>query len=306
MAIKDMLVVRCEVPMIDGCPAIGRIKAFVVDQGVKAILEHQFTDRQGKPLDLSSSFDDGQSISQGANDKYTVMARIKEPIASGPSREQNPIWELNAWVENAAQGLVRVRLNKDVVEQAGIYEVGFAILDEDGDRVVVNDAFMSVEQGLWANSNKTLYDNLGPPTLREIRQTLVDTCPADNLLLDQVEFTTDQIIYAIIQPVEDWNVALPPLKFDYTTRNFPYRNPWKEAIVGHLLVAAAHNYRRNHLAYSAGGTAIDDKNKEQPYLQMGLQLLQGYKDFVLNKKVAINMGAVAGSIGSPFGSRFRR
>lgn len=71
--------------------------------------------------------------------------------------------------------------------------------------------------------------------------------------------------------------------------------------MGELYILAAKHYRRNQLAYNAGGIAVDDKNKAQEYEAIGNQMLQEYMKWVKMTKVQINKEAWDGSFGSTYG-----
>lgn len=294
-------VIKSELPQIDGCTLFTSVKAILANQGVPATVEHVLRDRAGKPLDLTELFgnsEDSQSESEPSNG--CVKVRVKEAVSDELDPVNNPLWELKATVVDAREGVINFKLPKAVVEYAGIYLVSVGVLDDNKTPLAVDAAIMSVEKSLWAGDMEVVLKQEGPPSLIEIRNLMVDRDPADNSLIDRVEFSTDQVMEAIIQPIQYFNEQPPPIA-KFTTRNFPFQAGWQDAIIGNLLIMAAHNYRRNQLAYSAGGVSVDDKNKEGPYLAYGNQLLQSYKDFVLNKKVEINVKGFMGSIGSPFG-----
>ncbi len=294
--------ITSELPQIDGCTLFTSVKAILASQGVPSLVEHVVRDRQGKPLDMTSLFPDAESEDVSAESlpagTGAVKVRIKEAVSDALDAVNNPLWELTATVLNAREGLIQFRLPKKTVELAGIYLVSVGVLD-DGTPVAVDAALMSVEKTLWARKLDVNLQQAGPPSILEIRSLMVDRDPADNSLLDRVEFSTDQVMEAIIQPIQYFNEQPPPIG-KFTTRDFPFQAAWQDAIIGNLLIMAAHNYRRNQLAYSAGGISVDDKNKEGPYLAYGNQLLQSYKDFVLNKKVEINVKGFMGNIQSPF------
>ena len=71
-----------------------------------------------------------------------------------------------------------------------------------------------------------------------------------------------------------------------------------------MLETAAHNYRRNQLAYSAGGISVDDKNKEQAYSAASARLMQRFQDMTRAKKIEVNISLFSGSIGSPYSGLF--
>jgi len=146
--------------------------------------------------------------------------------------------------------------------------------------------------------------NVGPPTLEEIRLSIRDNSGADNVLLDDVEFDSAEIIQSVMRPLQYWNEIPPPLNPLLTTKNFPFRELWLQGIQAYLFDIAANHYRRNQLAYSAGGMAIDDKNKEQQYVAASNRMLQMFQDNVKAKKIEINIAAFSGAIGSPYSGLF--
>lgn len=291
--------ITSDLPEIDGCTLFTAVRAILADQGVPALVEHQIRDRNGRPVDLSEQFPDGDSLDSQDAATWVVKVRIKEAVSDAPDAVNNPLWELTAAVTDAREGKIQFRLPVKTVEYAGIYLVGVAVLDADAVPRLVDSALMSVEKSLWPTKVGIALRQPGPPSLLDIRTSMVDRDPADNSLIDRVEFSTDQVLSAIVWPVQYFNEQPPPLT-KFTTRDFPFTAEWQDAVVGSLLVSAAHNFRRNQLPYSAGGVSVDDKNKEGPYLAYGNQLIQGYKDFVLNKKVEMNVRGFMGVVASPF------
>lgn len=299
---SDLGVITADVPVLEGCPLLSRLKLFVTQLGVVPTIEHTVRDRQGTPLDLSSLFDDA-SESEGTTASDQLYVRSKELVA--PASSSNTVYQAAGTVVDAAAGLVRFTLESDAVRAAGVYQLSISLHDAAGNRIYVDNPLMLVERSLFPLDLSVAqpYDQ-GPPTLQEIRQSLMDSGAGDNLLLDNVEFSDDQIAYAFARPVRQWNDTPPPLRPSLDTRSYPFLEPWTRAICGHLLLTAAHNYRRNHLPYSAGGMSIDDKNKETQYLRAGKDLLDEYSQFVQYKKVEINTALFTGSVHSIYGGIF--
>lgn len=302
----ELGVITAGIPEIDGCPVLTRVKAFIVDQGTAATLEHTFRDRSGRPVDLSDylAASDSESLSESTSSTPGgAVLRVKEwDSVGGHSKHRNPLWTLTAEPYDQSGGVLRAALDPDIVERAGLYQLSWAVLNSSGRPIAVNDGLLSVERSLYPNDPSILYSDLGPPTVNEIRMAMRDSGRGENLLLDDFEFGDDQILQAIVTPVQYWNEALPPIR-TYTTRNFPFRYNWKRAIVAYLMEAAAHGYRRNRLATAAGGVSVDDQNKEREYLMEADRRLTEFRDWVLNKKTSINAGMVGGSFGSSYGGR---
>lgn len=134
----------------------------------------------------------------------------------------------------------------------------------------------------------------GPLTVPEVRLALLDTYGGTNSsstisnLLDDVEFSDADIIAAQRWIVMKWNET-PPIINQYSIKDFPYRYWWLIGVCGHLLQTSAHRYRRNHLAYSAGGVSIDDQNKFKDYEATGMQKQQEFNEWMMKTKIALNM-----------------
>jgi len=300
-------VVTAGIPEIDDCPIFGRLNVFAVRQGVCETLQHVFRNPDGSPIDLSAvdrscedveiSEESAGSAESPAPRTYNIKVRIKEAVSNAGAR--NPLNEVEADVFIASEGVVQARPPVSMIPDAGIYNLSWGVLDEMDKPILVDETLLAVERSLWTQNPTDTYHTQGPPTLKEIRMALMDSSAAENILLDRVEFDTDQIIYSICHPVEYWNEVPPPVA-RRDTRNFDWKDHWQHAIVGHLLEIAAHNYRRNHLPYGAGGLSIDDKNKEQEYFRAGKEMLDEWQKWVLRKKVEINARMMVGSIGSSY------
>lgn len=300
-------VVRAGIPEIDDCPILTRLKAFLVDQGVQAQIEHTFRDRTGNPIDLSNWLASASSGSSASSSETppagTVKLRIKEWLGIGCSPSTNPV--MDAWGEavDPSAGVVQVQLSAAMVEHAGIYEMNWAILDEAGRPVCIDRGLLSIERSMFSLNEQTMKRALGPPTIQEVRMRLMDSMGSENLLLQDVEFKDEQILLAMNEPVRLWNETPPPLKRHYTTRDFPFRGAWLNGVLAQLHLMAANHYRRNRLMHQAGGTAVDDKNKEQEYMREGTRLWDEYKTWLMAKKVELNMQTFSGSVLSSYSGR---
>jgi hypothetical protein len=307
-------VVRAGIHEMDDCPVLRRVKAFIVDQGVAATLEHVFRDRRGRAVDLSGYLDVEGALSDSSSSLSTVpepggggtaVLRVKDALAHGPVSDLNPVWELPVTSHDPLAGVLQATLREDIVERAGIYQLSWAIRNGAGKVVLVNDGLLSVERSLYPLKRETLADDLGPPTINEIRMAMMDSDPAENqYLLDNVEFADDQLLQAILEPVQAWNEIPPPVR-TFTPRDFPFRFHWKQGIIARLHIYAAHHYRRNALQHQAGGVAIADKNKESEYLAYGQQLWNEYMTWLYNKKVEINLKGFLGEVRSAYSYRVR-
>jgi len=127
-----------------------------------------------------------------------------------------------------------------------------------------------------------------------------DNGPADNSLLDDVEFDAAEITQAVLRPIMYWNETPPPIQPLLTTKTFPFREMWMVGIQSYLFDMVSSHYRRNQLAYNAGGLSIDDKNKEQQYRAASNQLTQQFREMLRAKKMEINIGLFSGDLNSNY------
>lgn len=296
---SDEPIVETITPERDGCDILNRTNLYTFPLGIVPVIQHVVRDSRGNPIDLTV-LDSDESASTNV---IPVLLRIKEFVA--PAGAQNPVHQYEGTIIDAENGIVQVELDEDAVPRAGIYQTSLALSDSLNRTRFINNPVVWVERSLFVlDSTDTTY-NLGPPNLQEVRQALLDHGGAENSLLDDVEFTDDQIAMALTRPVQQWNETPPPIP-NTDTRLFPFREAWLKAVCGYLLVTAAHNYRRNYLNTSVGGINVDDKQKEGQYLQSGMMLLEEWKNFIQNKKIQLNLKYAYGSVGSTYGGVYPR
>lgn len=187
-------------------------------------------------------------------------------------------------------GLITIPFRPADLPYAGIWVAAVSCYDAAGDLIAEYPAWLEVRKGLNSQERSNT-----PISIPEIRLVLRDTCPEFNTLLLDLEFSDTEIAFAITRPVDEWNETPPPVQ-TYTPATFPWREAWRKAVCGSLLQSAAHHYMRNKMQYSAGGTSFNDKNKDNPYLQLAEQLLAEWKKFMAVKKVQLNAQQAFGSV----------
>jgi len=132
--------------------------------------------------------------------------------------------------------------------------------------------------------------NSGAISEMDVRIWLRDTDPAANLLINDFEFSPEEIRTAMTLAVDYWNDLPPYLQnAHFTVNNFPFRSAFMRGTAANLLFIAAHRFRRNALKYSVPGGAISDQEKYQEYDAAGDRVWQEYKDWVARIKRAINV-----------------
>lgn len=137
--------------------------------------------------------------------------------------------------------------------------------------------------------------NTGYLSDMDIRVWLRDHDPAANLLLDDYEFSTEEIRTAMTLTVDFWNETLPDVK-SYELYDFPYRHALLQGTCAKLLYMAANLYRRNDLQYQTGGGSVADQNKAPTYEAAADRLWQEYTRWVSLKKRSINQNMGWGNI----------
>jgi len=301
--------IRLRQTYVDGCPVLRKLRCHEVQAGQRARLLWNFHDPDGLTLNLDEcvpslpvpessgpeefEFDAVGRVSAGA------VLRIRELSGVNPSRDR--IHVVAAEVLDPVQGLVRSEpLPQAVVRTPGVYMEEWGWISSAGDLLFSNQCCTFVRRGLFGLSAMSRQQNLGPPTLEEIRLSIRDNYQADNPLLNDVEFDAAEIASAVLRPIQFWNETSPPLATLESTTTFPFREMWLLGIQAHLLELAAHHYRRNSLAYNAGGVAVDDKNKEQPYMAAAMAKIQQYQDMMRAKKIELNMRSFGGPISSTY------
>lgn len=138
------------------------------------------------------------------------------------------------------------------------------------------------------------------PTLiteNDIRLFMIDKTSDDNYLLDDVEFTPEEITQAHQLTVDKYNSTLPLL-------THVDEIPRYEAILGTaamLLRMKALNMTRNRLDYqNKSGTAVQDKNKGQEYIALSRMLMDEWEPRVKGLKVHLNIEDGYGRVGSSY------
>lgn len=304
----ELDIITPEIDTQDGCEILGKAQIFSVQGGSQPTLEWIFRDQQGNPVDLCGCVPDtsasgslSASGSGAATQRFTIQVRLDKLLKM---RKTAPVcWDGYFVPERCEEGVVRAQIPLAVAKALapGVYQLHWAIMDNSIDPPcpkLINRSALSWERSLFDVN----FGVDGPPTIQEIRLQIRDSSPAENLLLQDVEFSGEEIIRAIVKPVSLWNETPPDLTAHrYTTCNFPFRENWMTGIQGELMRIASHWYRRNRMNYQAAGVSVDDNNKEREYLQAAHLFLDEYQVWMTRKKVELNARGAFGEVSSPYG-----
>lgn len=113
-----------------------------------------------------------------------------------------------------------------------------------------------------------------------------------NRLIDGVEHSNRQIVWAIMDVIDDYNTTPPFTR--YTLFQFPSRSLLLRGVACALLESLGILQTRNHLNFSDGGLTVGLHDKTE-YIQRWLQLLKNqYEEKKKAIKVAINIESAWG------------
>ncbi len=276
------------------------VKLARVTQTSRKQLVFKLTDDSGKPVDLKNEVENPpapapnfapQKAATGLNVTVRLINRPNGSPIGGTVR-----WEVPGTILDQAEfpGFVSFQLTEVETRACGLF--GCYI-----ERQVSGPHMVDTWQVLVAVEPPAMFmlSGQGPLTIPEVRLALLDM---DNQvggnyafanLLDNVEFQDVEIIFAMRRIIDLWNETPPPV-FQATAGSFPYRYHWLEATCGQLLIMGAARYRRNRLAYQAGGIAIDDQSKADEYESTGQNKMKAFMEWMRNEKYRINMGLAWG------------
>lgn len=187
--------------------------------------------------------------------------------------------EVDCSIVDADAGLIDVYIPAHIMNQPGLHLASVQVYNLDGKLITQIPRYLEITPQLISVNR--------PLTIAEVRFALRDYPEANNLLND-VEFSDNEIAYCITRPVERWN-SMPPDVGQYDIHNFPWRDMHLNATIGELLKIAGYHYIRNQLAYSSGGLTVDDKNKGPTYMQMAENELAKFTQFCNERKFEANV-----------------
>lgn len=198
-------------------------------------------------------------------------------------------------VTDDEEGLVELSLAATDLKWAGIWTA--AVVCYTGEVAVAE--FKAYLEVAWGIAHDT-YKQGGHPVplgIFSVRMALRDFSAEYNTLLEDLEYSDQEILFAMQRPVDEWNDT-PPAITQYTLVTFPWREMHLKATCGYLLQTAAHHYSRNSMNYSAGGVSIQDKAKAQEYLIQAKDLLTEWRRNLKLKKRELNTELCYGTVRS--------
>jgi len=231
----------------------------------------------GAPIDLTN-YTPSSSSSAGQED-FTGLQIVMKELPEDSRR-----WAtLVATSDAPAEGQIAFDYDEQVTIQGGMLTAE-VFMWQDGHLRRVHPFFFVINPDLANHQGAQL-------TIAEIRMSMRDVDPAGNFLIDQLEFTRNEIALCMRRCIDYWNETPPPVS-RYTPANFPWRYSYSLAVAAQLYRMAASNKMRNDLPYSAGGVTVQDTVKWKNYQALSDKLWEDWMRWVRDTKYNQNcMGA---------------
>lgn len=273
-----------------GYQSLRDVPSVVVDQCTDGDVELVLRDpATGQTIDLTQYGITDSSSSSSSGHLTGVMIVVKEL----PS-DNTVWWEEQALIADAAGGKLRIVYTATDVRRSGVFTAEAQIW-EDGKMKRIFPFFLEVNpslSGAPGHSNYVL-------SVAEIRMTLRDVDPNGNVLIDEYEYSQEEILLAIRRCVNYWNEIPPPVG-TYKPTNFPYPYHLSIGVASVLYSMAVHQKLRNDLPYSAGGLTVQDTVKWTQYREMQDRLWQEWASWVKAKKIQKNIEGAFMVMGSGY------
>jgi len=295
----DQLVVRPAVTTVDGRPVLAKTPAITTAQTMAPIIELVLRDDRGRPINFEScgfhNVTSSSSSSSSPQGKVQLKGREALDTSNG-----TPLIDIEGYFTNAAAGVIRAKIPSDATQLHQIVDINCGVVSASGELIHLTNLYMLVDKSQFGSVAASFGKPAGLPSLAQIRTYLRDSAPEDNPLLNNFEFDASEIVQSMVKCVESWNTMQPNVRKTFNTNNFLNPAVLITGVMGELYFIAAKHYRRNQLAYTAGGLSVDDKNKAQEYEAIGDRMIQEYLKWCRMVKVQINKEAWDGTLGSGY------
>lgn len=294
----DQLILRPSITTVDNRPILSKTQAVSTTQKMAPVIELILRDGQGRPINFEScGFSSLSSGSSSSGQGGSVLFKGREvlDVSNGAFLVDTE----GAFVD-AAAGVVRVKIPSAATEAHGLVNITCGVFNQGGEMIHNTSFHLLVEKSQFGFVTAHSGTPGGLPSVGQVRNRLRDNAPEDNPLLNTLEFDLSEICEAMLRCVEHWNTMQPRVRRTFNTTNFLNPAVMVDGIMGELYLLAAKHYRRNQLAYTAGGLSVDDKNKAQEYEVTGQRMLEEYLKWVKMAKIQINKEAWDGSFGSTY------
>lgn len=274
------------------CPAAAGV--IRVQQNQRVRLHLPLTDGNGDVISLPIGAEESSAgSSEPSSEPYGWKAVFVVKHQTGDSR---PVICVDAEYLPESDSVFEVSLRGSDLRRPGLFVSQLVVLIDDEVRFATTYWLEVAAVGTERSAS--------PLTISELRLRLRDVCPEANEVLQDFEYTDDEIALAIRDPVDEFNATRPP-RTSYTTSTFPWqwRYQWARASLAVLMKMASRKYLRDHLPYDAGGVAVDSKNKFKEYNAFADELHGEWLNFIYEQKARMNAQRGYGRLRSGY-SRF--
>ena len=232
----------------------------VVDQGCSKTTQYTLMDTTGAYIPLPA----------GATVEVLARAAYWSSLLT---------FDISGTLSDADHGVVEFTV--PALTDPGMYCAEIRITDPGSGETSIYRCYLHVKRSLKTRT-------MGPPTIFEIRLMLRDMAPGSNFLLDETEWTDEELAFSMTIPIDFWNET-PPCVRIFSYANFPFRYNYMIGVIGQLFTMGAAHYVRNAMDTKLAGGLISDQEKYQQYSQIGMLKWKEFTDFVRAKKVEMNM-----------------
>ena len=237
-----------------------------------------FQDEKGAPVDLTNT--------------ERVVFVVREMTYTNPKYIDKEC----VIQDPATGGLVELSLTKNDTPYPGLWEAAFQLQGANNALQAEFRIYLELLKGIDYERNS----QVDPMTIGEVRMALFDRCPDDNPLLDDLEFKDTEIAYAMRRVVDMWNEEKPVIRgYTFSVVTFPYRYHGVNAVCGELYKMRGMQLLRNSIPFSTGSGQIDDNRRAEPYIKLGSDMINEYRNWMRTEKSRINAENVYGGTGRP-------
>lgn len=267
--------VQPESSSVIGCTDPKQQATYIIPASFGSSIAWTVRDDEGNPIEVEGSPEDGD-----LTEKYGRIALFHNPFCG------NDIYL--GYLQADGNGGLTVIPHQMVTDRPGIYEmeVHWSVPQEGGDDLhYYNTAVVSFEQSIF--NRAYLRHHKGPLPLSRIRQRLRDYANLNDVT-QAMEFSAEEILSAMLEPVEYYNETPPHIKV-YSPDTFPFRQHWLDATISRLLLTGGIWLERNDVSIKAEGISSNDRDHAKTWLNMAQTMWTEYRQFVYTQKAGENM-----------------
>lgn len=269
-----------------------QLPTFVVPQNgspVKQLTLVSMEDRSA-PLDCVAalSAQDSATYEDWAATGGSVVAGARDLWCS-----ETPAFAVACTAVDASAGTFQFQVPITGTAESGIFHFEASLFNRDNLIIAINAGYIEVQPSLSASHTlKT------PISVHLIRSRLRDAHPSANSILEECEFSLEEIYGCIQESLADFNDMAPNIGSSFTATTFPWPYRLADCVASKLLDRASIWYARNNMSVQAAGLNADDMNKAGLYAELAQKRRQIWEDWAKMQKRTMNIEAGWGTVRS--------